>query len=95
MKLGVIISTTVVCLLPVITTARCYEPSEPYIPSGSFADFDEIEDAVDEVESFVSEMVDYVSCLEDEISDKEDEIDALEVKNIERNGVKNEHNDCC
>lgn len=50
-------------LFPSMALGYCYEPSEPNIPSGYFADFDEIKSAESNVEDFISEVEDYVECV--------------------------------
>ena len=46
-------------MFPSMALGYCYEPSEPNIPSGYFADFDEIKSAESNVEDFISEVEDY------------------------------------
>ena len=53
--------------LPSIALGYCYKPSEPNIPSGYNADFDEIESAESDVEDYISEVEEYIKCLNREV----------------------------
>lgn len=54
---------------PVAQSYWCDRPDEPDIPSGRYADWDEMEEAEAEVEDFISEMNDYRECLSNELDD--------------------------
>jgi hypothetical protein len=59
-------------LVPEITTGQSYccdRPSEPDIPTGAFASYDEMQEAQDEVEQYMGDMTDYVECLRMEHDD--------------------------
>ena len=53
----------------------CDRPSEPYIPSGYAADYDQMERTRSEVDDYVDEMNDYLECLSSEHSDASSEAD--------------------
>jgi len=54
-------------------TYYCSRPSEPYIPSGYLAEYDQMERSKREIEQYIDEMNDYLSCLATEHSDASDE----------------------
>ena len=51
----------------------CSRPSEPSIPSGSYAEEYEMDSAKSEVDSYLSEMNEYIRCLADEADDAKSE----------------------
>jgi len=56
---------------------RCYEPSEPSIPSGYYEERYEMEAAQDEYRQYVSEVEDYLDCLKRNSREAVDSVERL------------------
>ena len=55
----------------------CWLPHEPYIPSGFWAEYHEMQIAEDEVDRYLADIDDYIACLYAEIAEAERAADAV------------------